>query len=52
MDTGGCRLQQTTQVATHCIFVVTVVGFRSGRGLPLLYCDRAFRRLTDAEQQA
>ena len=47
-----CKLQQTAQVATHCIFVATVVGFRSGGGLLLLYAGCAFRRLADGERLA
>lgn len=46
-----CRVEHATRVATHCIFVATVVGARTGRGSPLLYADRTFRRLADAEQQ-
>ncbi len=47
-----CRVERATHVATHCIFFAAVVGSRAGRGPPLLYADRAFRRLADAEQQA
>jgi flavin reductase len=47
-----CRLEHTAHVATHCVFFAAVVGIHRGGGAPLLYADRAYRRLADAERQA
>lgn len=46
-----CRVEQTMQVATHNIFFASVIDARNRPGSPLLYADRAFRRLDATEPQ-
>ena len=38
-------------VSTHAVFVGTVVDLQSREGSPLLYCDRAYRRLENEAQE-
>jgi flavin reductase (DIM6/NTAB) family NADH-FMN oxidoreductase RutF len=47
-----CAVSDSVQIATHRIFFAMVVGAKSGRGAaPLIYSDRAFRRLAALERQ-
>jgi flavin reductase (DIM6/NTAB) family NADH-FMN oxidoreductase RutF len=46
-----CRVERTMRVATHNIFFAGVIGVHNGCGSPLLYADRAYRRLADGEQE-
>ena len=40
-------MDQAYDAGTHRIFIGRVVAARRGEAKPLLYCDRAFRRMTD-----
>lgn len=52
LTTFECAVSDSLQVATHRVFFAMVVGAKSGRGeAPLIYSDRAFRRLAALERQ-
>ena len=44
-----CRLESATRVATHWLFVGQPTHLHNQGGEPLVYADRAFRALTEAD---
>ena len=49
--TIDCTLTNEMIVSTHAVFVGTVVDLQSREGTPLLYSDRAYRRLENEAQE-